>query len=148
MAPPKGNVPWNKGKKLHYEVWNKGKKTGVMPSTVFKKGEPGYWLNKERPDMRGANHPNWKGGKCADKRHSCLPGYQKWRRQVFQRDDYTCQECGIRGNETGGYLEAHHIKAWSRFPDNRFDIDNGQTLCKECHMKTDNYKGRLNREGL
>jgi hypothetical protein len=34
----KGHIPWNKGKKLHYDVWNKGKKTGLIPKTAFKKG--------------------------------------------------------------------------------------------------------------
>lgn len=55
-----------------------------------------------------------------------------WRKSVFDRDDYTCQMCG----ERGGYLEADHIKPWAYFPDLRFDLDNGRTLCRACHNTT------------
>ena len=61
-----------------------------------------------------------------------------WRLAVFERDNFTCQECGKRGI----YIEAHHIKNWAKFPKLRFKISNGKTLCKGCHKKTDNYKGR------
>ena len=52
---------------------------------------------------------------------------------VFIRDNFTCQFCGIRGNQTGGYLEAHHIKGWTKYPNLRFNVNNGIALCKECH---------------
>lgn len=57
---------------------------------------------------------------------------KKWRKEVFVRDDYTCQLCGIRGT----YLEADHIKPWAFFPELRFDLSNGRTLCRFCHNTT------------
>ena len=57
--------------------------------------------------------------------------YQKWRKAVFKRDNYICQECLKKGN----YLEAHHIKPFANYPDLRFEIENGLTLCKDCHKK-------------
>lgn len=88
---------------------------------------------------RGDKHPNWKGGITpvnAAIRFSLE--YKIWREAVFQRDNYTCRFC----LEKGGRLEADHIKSFSQFPELRFAIDNGRTLCKECHKKTDNYGGK------
>lgn len=52
-----------------------------------------------------------------------------WRRAVFSRDKYTCQYCG----QEGGRLNAHHIKEWAKYPEFRLDLNNGLTLCIECH---------------
>ena len=61
--------------------------------------------------------------------------YKKWRKLVFERDDYTCVICG----KNGGCLNADHIKPFSLYPELRLDIDNGRTHCTCCHKKTDTY---------
>lgn len=60
-----------------------------------------------------------------------------WREKVYQRDDYTCQHCG----ERGGKLNADHIKPFSLFPELRFELSNGRTLCVPCHRKTPTWGG-------
>lgn len=63
------------------------------------------------------------------------PRYTDWRRSVFERDNYKCQSCGV-----GGYVIAHHKNSWSKFPDERFDINNGITLCPDCHKKEHRHR--------
>lgn len=94
---------------------------------------------KPRLDMRGENNPNWKGGVSAEYKdiRSTLE-YTNWRRAVFRRDDWTCQSCG----ERGGRLEAHHIVAFSHDSSLILEVDNGQTLCRECHKLTSNWGHR------
>ena len=65
--------------------------------------------------------------------------YKEWREKVFRRDKYLCQQCFMG---KGQYITAHHIKSFAHYPELRFDIKNGLTLCEECHKETDNYKGR------
>lgn len=52
------------------------------------------------------------------------------REACFRRDNFTCQECKVRGGE----LHAHHIKSWALFPELRLDLNNLRTMCKPCHM--------------
>ena len=52
-----------------------------------------------------------------------------WRTNIYTRDNYTCQIC----NHHGGNLNAHHLNGWNAFPEERFDLDNGVTLCNDCH---------------
>jgi hypothetical protein len=78
----------------------------------------------------------WKGGATEEnKRLRMSSEFRRWREAVFARDDWTCRECGTRG----GRLHPHHIKRFSEFPELRFDVDNGITLCVPCHKETPNY---------
>lgn len=84
-----------------------------------------------RQKMTGSSNPAWKGGVTPltqRLRHSVE--YILWRKSVFDRDNYACIWCG---DNKGGNLEADHIQKWSEYPELRFAIDNGRTLCIRCH---------------
>ena len=81
---------------------------------------------------RGNKHYNWQGGKTRERtRLMQQREYKLWRKSVFERDNYTCRDCNVRGV----YLEAHHIKTWAEYHKLRYDINNGRTLCLDCHKK-------------
>lgn len=60
------------------------------------------------------------------------PEYKDWRNAVFARDRYACQHCG---DAKGGNLQSHHIKAFATYPELRYDVANGITLCERCHSR-------------
>lgn len=96
---------------------------------------------KAQPWNRGAAHPNYiDGGKAQYQRQKAMGRveYKSWRRAIFERDDFTCQICFIKG----GKLNADHIKPWASYPNLRYDLNNGLTLCVACHRKTPTYGGR------
>ena len=156
------STEFKKGRKLSQnekiEISNRCKKFGI-----------GNWMIGRIPPFikqgnhfqysKGEKHPFWKGG--------ITPLYNiirnsfednLWRKNIFQRDNYTCQECF----KIGGKLEAHHIKEFAKIlqeflkeysqfspiEDKEtlvrlaitykpfWDIANGKTLCKDCHIKT------------
>lgn len=67
-------------------------------------------------------------GETAKKRNNYT--YRKWRESVLIRDNYKCTNCGAKEN-----LQVHHIKPFALYPELRFQIDNGITLCRSCHKE-------------
>ena len=130
----KGHTPWSKGKKFSEAYRRKisDSHKGIRPPRC-----PRELL------CRGSRHPWWKGGVSPiNELIRKSPEYKLWREAVFARDDYTCVWCGARsGNGVAVILHADHIKPFALFPELRFTIDNGRTLCEDCHRKTDTYGG-------
>ena len=87
------------------------------------------------------HHPNWikDRDKLKDRDHSERQDSEiiKWRQEVFARDNYTCKLCGERSREGHKVtLNAHHIKPFSSYKELRTDVNNGITLCEDCHKLT------------
>ena len=80
---------------------------------------------------------NYVTGKSkTDRRKYGTMVFNDWRMAVYERDRFICQMC----SEKGKRLNCHHIKAFVSYPDLRFDIDNGVTLCEDCHMELHGLK--------
>lgn len=62
-------------------------------------------------------------------RRTLKPKYERWRKKVFKRDNYTCQCCG----QYSGSLVAHHVYSWHSHKKLRRTTSNGIVLCKQCH---------------
>lgn len=167
----KGKSSWSKGKHFSQKHREKLKISNLKASASLEtKEKRSRWqrgkilsLEHRRKLSRARKgiycrerHPNWKGGLSPLHeliRHS--DENKKWIKDVFTRDNYTCQDCG----KAGSYLEAHHKKEFSiilqeflaqysqfsPIEDKEtlarlaityspfWDINNGETLCEDCH---------------
>ena len=151
----KGNNPWNlglKGKQDWHNIsglksgGNKGKKASEETRAKIR-------LARAKQDMshlKGKNSHFWKGGITEIRKLIRVSvEYKKWRKKVYEKDNYTCQKCGQRG----GTLNADHIKSFAKILDENkiktveqakscfelWDVSNGRTLCEKCHQKTNTF---------
>jgi len=168
---PKGIKGFQKGHKFHKggeKGWfKKGQPSGQLGRKMSEeakikmrdaklKNPSRYWLGKIRTTadkkkisdtkikstktIRGEKCHLWRGGITPiNKKIRNSTEYKLWRKSVFERDNYTCIWCG--DNKVGN-LNADHIKPFAYFPELRFAIDNGRTLCVPCHKTTDTYLRR------
>jgi hypothetical protein len=124
-------------KKISNNAWLKG--THIQVNNALEK-----W-RKAGGILTGEKNHNWKGGitPINAKIRNSIEGIL-WRKFIFKRDNYVCVWC----KQLGGKLHADHIKPFAWYPNLRFDTNNGQTLCKECHswktkMDLKIYRGRV-----
>jgi transposase len=81
---------------------------------------------------RGEQHYKWKGGRPWERFKN--PEYLAWRNAVLERDCYICQICSRQCKKYERGLAAHHVKPYADYPDLRYVVSNGLTLCRHCHM--------------
>lgn len=163
------NKKYRETHKEYYQQWWK-QNSGVWKKYYYgklelqrkRRREYGYRKSRERgqllwKDFRGKNHFNWKGGisPLVDLIKHCQEA-KTWRKRIYQRDNYTCQECRRKESDT---ISPHHKKRFSFIlaeflqEYNQFspiedketllrlatkyqpfwDVDNGITYCKDCH---------------
>lgn len=120
---------------------------GISPSQITRDKIGNSIRGENHPffGITGSKHPCWTGGSSLIKQIRNCNEYKVWYKNIFGRDKYTCQKC----NKINIYLEAHHIKQLTEIiyeynitsldqalscPD-LWDLNNGITLCKECHKK-------------
>ena len=165
----KGHITWIKGltKDTDIRVAKLGKKTSKSKTGRKRSPHSKETKNKIREAHFGEKNPQWKGGiSPLVMRIRDLAESREWRIAVFKRDNYTCRDCYKQGD-----LIAHHkiafallfqnfLKEYNQFSvieDKEtlirlalnykpfWDIDNGRTLCKECHRLTNNYARNIKR---
>jgi len=98
-------------------------------------GIPNKSKGIKRPQCSGENHPNWikdrsllkiSENKADDYKYSI------WSKEVKNRD---CWKCKINNKDCKGRLESHHILNWRDFPELRYEVNNGITLCLVHHPR-------------
>ena len=90
------------------------------------------WNKGMKGFLAGENHYKWKKDRdtLAKRQERNDMAYKEWRRVVWTRDNWKCR---IGNKDCNGRLEAHHILGWTAFPELRYDINNGITLCHFHH---------------
>lgn len=123
---------WRTGRTLSPET--RAKISHTHKTKGISKGRP----NPMKGTGKGSEYKKFKDSK----------EYKQWRKCIFERDSYTCQHCGEHsGNGYRVELNADHIKPYCLFPELRLDIDNGRTLCRQCHTKTPTF-GKTSKQML
>lgn len=126
-----------------YQCGGSKRKTAKTCQVCYGINQIGYkfpeWVRRKQSINRkgkfsGANHWNWQGGiSRAYKTGYYSVQYKEWREKVFSRDGYKC--IFVNCKTTDKYVQAHHIRKFSNYPELRFDVDNGITLCRNCHKR-------------
>ena len=122
-------------KKINYSIknWVKAKYCSLKCRGIGDRGKPGYWLGKKRDCywMKGNKNHTWKGGITGKDDKERLKFRRTMQKLIFERDNYSCKNCGKRGRD----LQVDHIQSWAKFKELRFDFDNCRTLCDKCHYR-------------
>lgn len=128
-----GNSAWNKG--IPHSEETKAKLKLARAKQIMQPRTPEY-RRKMSEDRKGDKWHTWRGGITPiNKAIRNSVEYKLWREAIFKRDNWTCIWC----KQKGGKLNADHIKPFAYYPELRFALDNGRTLCESCHRTTDTF---------
>jgi len=131
-------VPKNKGKRASLETRKK-------LSKAFK-GRKSPFKGKKRPEMAGKNHPLWiedrsRLAKYKDgNEYRNSPASRNWAKEVKERDGWICQ---LKNSSCSGKVIAHHVLSWKDYPELRYTLNNGITLCHAHHPRVRTEEKRL-----
>lgn len=114
LSHGKGRIAWNKGKSAH---WMKGERNHK-------------WIS-DRTKLKRYND-------VAKDRRSYA--YSNWRMNVWLRDNFKCK---IANDDCKGRIEVHHILGYTLYPELRYIINNGITLCHAHHPRKRAEEKRL-----
>lgn len=123
------------------------KKHGLLKG-VFKKGHKLSFESRKKLSitLRGLKEEEWTNFSNSKFRDRKCASYKLWRKSVFERDNYTCQVCNKR---EGQFIEAHHINRFISFPNERYDLNNGLTVCKgDCHTQMNRLSFETERRAI
>jgi len=136
-------------KKKLSELWT-GRKLSEETKKKIGKAHKGKKLSEEhkrklsvshKGQNSGANSRFWKGGITPENvKIRTSFEYNLWRRKVFKKDRFVCQKCH-RNNKK---LRVHHINNFARFPELRFEVNNGITFCEDHHNEFHKLYGKKN----
>ena len=101
------------------------------------------WMTQIEHAPRGENHSCWFKDRTELKksdRNSKSSACVDWKKNVYKRDSWKCK---INNSDCKGRLEAHHILPWIDYPELRFDINNGITLCHAHHPRKKDEVAKL-----
>lgn len=131
---------WNKGTKMS-ETQRKKLSNHAKIRAGEKHPRYGARLSRETREKISSSlkgkyrkhlNPNWRNGGITPYRRIVMGQYEysKWRKDVYERDNYICKFCGKKSN---GDIQAHHISPVRISPERILDVNNGITLCNTCH---------------
>ena len=111
-------------------------RTGLKHSAAF--GAAVSKRMRESNPMRGKfgpAHHNWVSDRAAlaPRTRDRTTASLVWARAVKKRDGNRCAFCTI--GECAGRLEAHHIRSFRLYPELRYDVANGISLCQAHHPR-------------
>ena len=121
-----------RGRKISRELVGKLKK-GAREWRENNPGEHKVIYASRKGQWTGDKNPRWNGGVAG--KHKAIRSsreYTEWRKCVYKRDYWTCVKCDSKCDAKN--IVAHHLKSFSDFPETRFDINNGVTMCRSCHI--------------
>ena len=127
----KNHVPMSEATKQKIRIASL--KNGNKPPVMYGADNPLYGKGR-----KGILNPRWIADRSKLKRYNDeskdrrSSAYNSWRKQVWIRDSYKCK---IADKYCSGRIEVHHILNWKDYPELRYEINNGITLCHSHHPR-------------